>query len=116
MKRSLNKLLGTSALIALFGLPVALAAATRTADATSVEIGGIVKPVRLIRANNNVQNALGFVDSQGEVFVLKKDMADRAAFREAKRMDDGAAWVHLTGTKTIFDGAPAVRVQKISVE
>jgi hypothetical protein len=115
MKRSLNRLLGTTALIAIFGLPVALAAATRTADAASVEIEGIVRPVTLIRSNNNAQKALGFVDSQGEVLLLKRDKADRAAYQKARGAEDGAAWVHLTGVKTTCDGVPAVRVQQASV-
>ena len=116
MKRSLVQLIGTTAVVAMLGLPVALSAANRTAPASAAELGGIVKPVELIGSNKTVMDKLGFVDSQGEVLLLMRSRADRAAYGEARRLSNDAEWVHLVGVKTVYDGVPAIRIQRIWTE
>lgn len=116
MKRSLVQLIGTTAVVAMLGLPVALSAADRIAPASAVELGGIVRPVEVIGSNKSVLDRLGFVDSQGEVLLLMRSRADRAAYGEARRLSNGAEWVHLVGIKTVYDGVPVIRIQKIWTE
>ena len=115
MKRSLVQLIGTTAVVAMLGLPVALSAANRPTS-SSVDVSGVVRPVTMKNAKAGAQSILGIVDSQGEVLVLRSDTADQAAFQKVTKAAGKEDYVRVRGIKTSYEGMPAVRVQKVSVE
>lgn len=116
MKRSLVQLIGTAAVVAMLGLPVALSAANRPNASTSVDVSGVVRPVTMKNAKEGAQSILGIVDSQGEVLVLRSDAAAPAAFQKVTKAAGKEDYVRVRGIRTSYEGMPAIRVQKVSVE